>query len=123
MSLETGKIIKTRLQDLKKKQAWLAEKAGVSINAVSKWTKTGKLAREHVQAVADALEISADELLAGTPILELVPAGDTTIERLNANEKHLLELYRRSTDVGKMGVIGMAESVPKLPARSLRRPN
>ena len=50
---------------MKKGQAWLAEKTGVSINAVSKWTKTGKIARKNVPVIALALGISVDELLNG----------------------------------------------------------
>lgn len=65
MSELTGKLIANRLADLKKGQAWLAEKTGVSINAVSKWTKTGKIARKNVPAIASALGISSDELLNG----------------------------------------------------------
>ena len=119
-----------RLKDLGKTQGWLAENiktadkpSGLSINAISKWTKTGKIAREHVQQVADLLEITADQLLAGSPLIEQVPIGETTIERLAADEKHLLDLYRGSTQDGKSGVIGMATLAPKLPVRSLRRPS
>lgn len=113
-----------------KTRGWLAENMtseekphGLSINAISKWTKTGNIAREHVQQAADLLGISADQLLAGDPLLELVPVEETTIERLTSEEKYLLELYRGSTEDGKKGVMSLATHSPKLPARSLRNPN
>lgn len=123
MSIETGKLIKTRLEDLKRTQSWLAEEAGVSDNAVSKWIKTGKLKRENVQPVADLLEITADQLLAGSPSVEIVPTGDTTIERLNAEEKRLVDFYRTTVAEARGVIMQTAKVAPKMPARSLRRPH
>lgn len=123
MSIEIGKLIKTRLRQMKKTQGWLAEKAGVSNNAVSKWIKTGKLKRENVQPVADLLGITADQLLAGSPAVEIVPPDDTTIERLNAEEKELVSLHRISMKEGRDMIMSAARHAPKVPARSLRRPH
>lgn len=130
MSAETGKLIKAKLKELGKTQGWLAEQitvpgkdGGVSINAVSKWTKTGKIARAHVQQVADILGVSADQLLSGAPLLELAPPSETTIERLDAEEKKLIDLYRASTKAGHFVIMNAANIAPKLPARLLRRPN
>lgn len=126
MENETAKIIKARLLAMRKTQGWLAEVAGVSVNAVSKWTKTGKIGRANVQAVADALEITADQLLAGTDqvIFEVVPIGQTTLERLSPDEKEVLEEYRRSTTDGKLMIFGSAKSAPKAsPLRSIKRIN
>lgn len=58
-----GQIILARLKELEKTQAWLAEKAGVSNTAVTKWLKSGKISRNSAIKVAIALNISADLLL------------------------------------------------------------
>lgn len=130
MSAEIGKLIRSKLKSMGKTQGWLAEEmkspkrpSGLSINAISKWMKTGKVARENVQQLADILGLSADQLLAGDSGLELVLPGETTIERLDPDEKQLLDLYRGSTKDGKLALMGMAMITPKLPARLLRRPS
>lgn len=130
MSKETGKFIKARLKAMDKTQGWLAENikvpgkdGGLSTNAISKWTKTGNIARAHIQQVADLLNVTADELLCGGAALELVPEGDTTIERVDAEEKELLELHRASTKDGRNLIMASAHIAPKLPVRSIRRPN
>lgn len=131
MSLQTAKLIKARLKHLGKTQGWLAENiripgkdVGLSVNAVSKWTRTGKIARAHIQQVADLLQITADELLAGTPTVEEVQTEDSsTIERVNAEEKELLELYRSSVKDGRSLIMSSAHIAPKMPVRLLRRPN
>ncbi|MGK5049486.1 LexA family protein [Janthinobacterium sp. GB4P2] len=71
-----GQTIKSRLSALRKTQGWLAERANVSHNAVSKWIKTGKISRENAVLVAQALSCSVDELLLGE--------GDDLIPTVNA---------------------------------------
>lgn len=66
-----GKTIKSRLRALGETQAWLAEKVGVSENAVSKWIKTGEISRENIKPAADALQISVAQLLDPNPVPEL----------------------------------------------------
>lgn len=66
-----GRTIKSRLKALGRTQAWLAEQVGVSENAVSKWIKTGKISRENIRPVAEALQISVAQLLDPHPIPEL----------------------------------------------------
>lgn len=58
-----GQVIKSKLTDLAKTQAWLAEVTGVSNNAVSKWIKTGKISRENAVLASKALGCSIDDLL------------------------------------------------------------
>lgn len=62
-----GKTIKSRLKTLGKTQAWLAEQVGVSENAVSKWIKTGEIARPNIKPAAEALGIPAAQLLDENP--------------------------------------------------------
>lgn len=70
-----GQTIKSRLSALGKTQGWLAERADVSHNAVSKWIKTGKISRENAVLVAQALSCSVDELLLGD-VDDLAPETD-----------------------------------------------
>jgi plasmid maintenance system antidote protein VapI len=110
---EIGKIIKTRLRELDETQEWLAEQVGVSKNAVSKWIKDGKISRENAIKVSQVLKLSADRLLMGQSAVEPAPATETTLERLDAEEKRLLDLYRQATQDGKMMVYGAAMVAPK----------
>lgn len=66
-----GKTIKSRLKALGETQSWLAEKIGVSENAVSKWIKTGEISRENIKPAADALQISVAQLLDPNPIPDM----------------------------------------------------
>jgi transcriptional regulator with XRE-family HTH domain len=58
-----GRKIAQRLRALNQTQGWLAEQAGVSNNAVTKWLKTGQISIDKAMKVALALEITLDELL------------------------------------------------------------
>ena len=110
---EIGKIIKVRLGELDETQEWLAERVGVSKNAVSKWIKSGKISRENAIKVSQVLKVSSDRLLMGQNAVEQSPPSETTLERVDADEKRLLELYRQSTQDGKMMVYGAAMVAPK----------
>lgn len=66
-----GKVIVRELRRLGQTQAWLAEQAGVSENAVSKWIATGKISRTNVPKVASLLEVSSDQLLSPSETDEL----------------------------------------------------
>jgi transcriptional regulator with XRE-family HTH domain len=66
-----GKTIKTRLKSLGHTQAWLAERVGVSENAVSKWIKSGEISRENIKPAADALGITVAQLLDQNPAPDL----------------------------------------------------
>lgn len=95
MNEKIGKTIAGRLKDLGKGQAWLAERAGVSVNAVSKWTKTGKIARENVPVVAEALGLSAGDLISGGgEVISPRKTTDSKLERLDPKEQALLAMYR-----------------------------
>lgn len=59
----TAEMISRRLAELGKTQEWLAEICGVSIMAVSKWTRTGKISRDNARVCARALGVSLGELL------------------------------------------------------------
>jgi transcriptional regulator with XRE-family HTH domain len=113
MNSPLGKIIKGRLAELERTQEWLAEETSVSTAAVSKWIRAGKMSRESAIKVAAALRVTVDQLLGGQPMAAAVPAGETTLERLDADEKRILELYRRATKDGKLMIFGAATVAPK----------
>jgi plasmid maintenance system antidote protein VapI len=110
---ELGKIIKARLRELGETQEWLAEQVSVSKNAVSKWVREGKISRENAIKVSQVLNLSADRLLLGESTIDATAALETTLERLDADEKRLLDLYRRATKDGKLMVYGAAMVAPK----------
>jgi Predicted transcriptional regulators len=78
-----GEIIKRRLLDLGRTQTWLAERVGVSENAVSKWIKTGQISIENAKQVAHALEISLDALLSDTAHRVAAPQPSPTESELD----------------------------------------
>lgn len=92
-------------------QAWLAEKVGVSITAVSKWTKDGKVACDNVPRVAAALGLTTDQLLGA----DTVRAGTETtwLERVSGDEKEMLELYRQCSPEGQLMLKGAAREGSK----------
>lgn len=81
MTNEIGKIIRNALSDINKNQSWLAEKCNVSINAVSKWIRTGEISRKNIPVVANVLGLSIDQLLGVTNI-----PGNFNFKRVVAND-------------------------------------
>lgn len=112
MNSPFGNIIKQRLADLKRTQEWLAEECGVSKNAVSKWIRDGKISRANAVEAARALGLTVDQLL-GQALVDASPPSETTLERLDVQEKRLLELYRQATKDGKLMIYGAASVAPK----------
>lgn len=113
MSTELAKVIKSRLKELQKNQMWLAEKAGVSVVAVSKWTTTGKIARDRLPAVAEALGLTTDQLLRAD--VSPIEPEKTWLERITMDEKEMLELYRMCSSEGQVMLKGAARVAPQAP--------
>ena len=64
--------------------------------------------------VAPSVTLEPAPKAASTPRpLSDVSASQTTLERLDAAEKQILEMYRRSTRDGKMMILGAATVAPK----------
>jgi transcriptional regulator with XRE-family HTH domain len=118
MSELIGKKIANRLKALGKTQEWLAEIAKVSINAVSKWTKTGKISRENLPVVAEALGLSLDELFTQEPVAPQLPA-ETKLERLDAEEADIIARYRQCSDPQRRVVRDQLEIFTKPAGRTL----
>lgn len=74
MVSRAGTAIKAALSRMGKTQGWLASEMDVSDNAVSKWIKTGQIAREKIPRLARMLGLYADELL---PELDTGPSPGT----------------------------------------------
>lgn len=110
---ELGRIIRARLLELGETQEWLAEQVGVSKNAVSKWIRDGKVSRANAIEAARVLKLTSDQLLLGSPLTDVSPPAETTLERVNVEEKRLLELYRQATRDGKLMIYGAAMVAPK----------
>jgi hypothetical protein len=62
---------------------------------------------------AGAAQVEASKSKPGNALLNVGPAQETTMERLDANEKRILELYRRATKDGKLMIYGAATVAPK----------
>jgi transcriptional regulator with XRE-family HTH domain len=112
MTSQLGKIIKARLTEIDATQEWLAEQVGVSKMAVSKWIRTGNISRESAIGAARALGLTFEQLL-GQTLVDVSPSTGTTLERLDAQEKQLIEFFRRATKDGKLMIFGAATVAPK----------
>lgn len=123
MTSQLGKIIKARLAEIGNTQEWLAEQVGVSKTAVSKWIRTGQVSRANAIEVSRQLGISSDQLLRGEPVTDVSLPNRTTLDRLDADEKRVLDLYRAATKDGKMMILGAATVAPKDESLSVPSPH
>ncbi len=115
----TGELIARRLYEMDRTQEWLAEKVGVSINAVSKWTRTGKISRENAVLAAKALGVTVGELLQEQQENMKADKHDEKslqLVYLTAREMRLVTLFRESTEVGRAMTEAAAETVEKFNA-------
>lgn len=113
MNSHVGKTIAMRLKALQKGQSWLAEKAGVSVNAVSKWTISGKISREKAVIVAEALGLTMDQLFGRDMVPTTETEMDTALERVNEKEAELLQLFRRCSVDGQNMILAAARVAPR----------
>lgn len=113
----TGQLIAHRLLEMNRTQEWLAEKVGVSINAVSKWTRTSKISRENAVLVAKAIGVSVGELLQEQPEDMRTSKFDEKslqLVYLTNEELKLVTAFRESTDVGRAMLMAAADTVDKI---------
>ena len=118
MSENVAKSVREGLRALGKGQAWLAEELGVSINAVSKWCRTGNISRANIPKVAEKLRLPLSDFYEISHAQSLHPPHQDThdsiaplatdeirrtsksskdesrIERVNADESELLQYFR-----------------------------
>lgn len=70
-----GQRLEALMNRAKVPNSRLAEASGKSDQAVGKWIRTGKIARESIPAICRALHCSSDELLGILPISDLPNAS------------------------------------------------
>ena len=113
----TGDLIARRLAELDKTQEWLAEKVGVSINAVSKWTRTGRISRDNAKLAAKALGVSVGALLQEevetVPTVKKVDNSGIQLVYLTGEELNLVTAFREATEIGRAMLVAAATAVPK----------
>lgn len=81
MVSRAGIAIKAALKEKGKTQGWLASEMDVSDNAVSKWIKTGQIARENISRVARLLDLFPEELLPENSDIGRVRVADEDAEK------------------------------------------
>lgn len=59
----------------------------------------------------------------GGSVVDVSPSRETSLDRLDAEEKALLEFFRSATRVGKTMILGAASVAPKDESLSIGRPN
>lgn len=94
MSENLAKTIRVEKKRLGLTLEQMAEKAGVSINAVSKWTKSGHVSRENLPALAEMLGLSLDRLMSESEADSTPSDEESRLERLDARESRMLALFR-----------------------------
>jgi transcriptional regulator with XRE-family HTH domain len=135
--------IRTKLDELfesrQKNQTWLrttiCSMVGVddyvSKNAVSKWASTGQVSLENLVLIAQAFDISLDELVRydykqkeepakithgvaePAPIYSVQATGQMQLTYVAPDEQTLLTNYRQSTETGRDMIQIQAKGVPK----------
>lgn len=114
MKSSLGKVILGKLRVMEKTQSWLAEEAQVSINAVSKWIRTGKISRNNLVVVAGILGLSTDEMVGlDEPVAAnaVLPAFELVF--LTSEEIRLVTIFRQASDVGQRMIEIAASKAPK----------
>jgi plasmid maintenance system antidote protein VapI len=120
MSKHVGKIILDRLRAINQTQTWLAEYVGVSNNAVSKWIDSGKISRANAIKVAEALNISTDDLLAvAADTKRDQKAKPLALMYIDEDEIRLITQYRESNAMGRALIDAAARSAPRAPQSTL----
>jgi transcriptional regulator with XRE-family HTH domain len=111
MTEKVGKKIAAALTRLEKSQGWLAGEMGVSDNAVSKWVRSGKVAKTNIPKLAQLLGLSVDQLLSDTaePVAVVSPSEETKLERLDASEAQLVAYYRECGDIQRRFLLSHAK--------------
>lgn len=101
--------LKSAIAAAKVPKTALATACGVSDQAVTGWTKTGRINKKNLPAIAQALGVSVDWLLTGRE----PPSGSTDAaneEALSRQEQIILELFRDLTDDQKAEVVRSLEA-------------
>ena len=91
-------LIKSR--DITQKE--LAEFLGVKQNTVSDWINRGTSPKiEHIYRIADFFSVSFDFLFLNNNSSMLIDAKDIIKDRLETDERNIIDAYRELDDYGK----------------------
>jgi transcriptional regulator with XRE-family HTH domain len=115
-----GKRISSRLEKMEKTQSWLAEECNVSKNAVSKWIRSGHIARENAMQVSALLSIPLIDLLVSESPQQNV-SKKLALIYADTDEIELLTGYREATPFGKETILLSIKNAPKERSGALRR--
>jgi len=85
MSNSIARRFRQALDDSNLTYQELADIVGVTPQAVYKWTRTGKIARKHIEPVCKAINVSIEWLLADS-------------NELTKDERDILSMYRSMTE-------------------------
>jgi transcriptional regulator with XRE-family HTH domain len=99
--------LKSAIAAAKVPKTTLATKCGVSDQAVTGWTKTGRISKKNLPAIAQALNVSVNWLLTGEDD-DRQPGNDAVA--LSPQEMALLELFRDLTDKQKSEAVRSLET-------------
>jgi transcriptional regulator with XRE-family HTH domain len=133
MSENVAKTVRESLRALGKNQQWLADELEVSVNAVSKWCRTGQISRDKIPKVAALLQRPLSDFFPNAPELRPAPgidldepdtatAGtseqraldkDSHLERVNSQECELLRFFREGSDEARAALLNNARLLAK----------
>lgn len=99
-NLHDGFRLAALMDRAKVKDQAVATACGVTTQAVSKWRRTGVIARKHIPALVGFLMCSSDELLGIKPI-----ARSPATHVAHGDEARLLAMFRRCNANGKASII------------------
>ena len=95
-----GERIQDKINECKTSQAELSRKTGLSTTAISNYIKNNRIPKT-VELYKIALELNTS--------MEYMITGKEQIQQLRIDEKELLELYEKLTDINKGKVIRYTE--------------
>jgi transcriptional regulator with XRE-family HTH domain len=101
--------LKSAIAAAKIPKTTLATKCGVSDQAVTGWTKTGRISKKNLPAIASALGVTTDWLLTGKESPSTLPNAANE-EALSRQEQIILELFRDLTDTQKAEAVRSLET-------------
>jgi len=96
------KQLKRKLDEKQLKQSDLAEYTDVSVQAVSKWIKSGKISIENIPSVAKFLNIQISELITGAPEKIIYTKGENSCPDMSMEVITLIDLITSTSSSGQL---------------------
>jgi transcriptional regulator with XRE-family HTH domain len=102
--------LKSAIAAAKVPKTALATACGVSDQAVTGWTKTGRISKKNLPTIAKALQVSVHWLLTGEESAPALPPNAANEDALSRQEQIILELFRDLTDNQKAEAVRSLEA-------------